>query len=685
MATTEHDVVFSWVSGGTRVFYKFRLKRGVEGGAYKERQIRAEISQQLLTQAENPSYQSRPDSAAMYQTSWTDGARWWRPIIGPGDAASYFQSNHMDTWSEPGKVVPMNLVDDAANTNIHDHCVTGVGAAGAVYAVGSTNTEDATNLDVYVWTPASDAFVRDAGLTSGVDDAADPMAMTYDPNDGYFYVLASDDDLERFNPTTNAQNANWITTGFTAYAGANIFLHNQFLMFYSGDQIYTVTKATPAVTSVFNDGMGPEFLSGASFAGTEPLFRENLLLAISTPEGIFAVKNTRQGGQPQPWVFRVDRDAAGNWIGNPLAPLPLGSVALSIAYHLGSVVIAATPDWGAAVDNDADAAGAGDCEIELYHYTDGQPGALGVMLGRDEMDETPFALLGSSGPLLYVGGHKRLWIWDAIRGGLHTAFSWPTTLTNGPYRSMAWVTDSDGDSAMIWLGRDRIARQKRANVADPDLVTAFGDDETHYTLESNYFDANLPMEDKRLALVEVLFDPSTETEDVPNQEWTIQISVDDAAFTDVITSATTGVDMTTGYAANSGSIGPRGRLFRYKLIYQTKTAVKNALKSILATFTTGRMVKEWELVLDLDEVLNVENEIVSEDQVLTDLQFVLDDTAADIISMLINFDADKDADTAFSSTTYEGIKIMSLEVMKDKPTEGTARIVVREDPLTATL
>src|SRR5690606_31191360 len=166
--------------------------RKTENGGYTRRTIRREIENNLLSQSENPALQSRGDSPALYQTSWAGGSRWWRPLITPQDLTSYFQSSHLDAWSEPGRLVPMNREVSAAATGIHGNCVVGALHHNSVYAIGSTNTTDSTNLDVYMWINGSNAFNRRSDYSSGVDDAAAPLAMAYDPTDGYFYVLASD-------------------------------------------------------------------------------------------------------------------------------------------------------------------------------------------------------------------------------------------------------------------------------------------------------------------------------------------------------------------------------------------------------------------------------------------------------------------------------------------------------------
>lgn len=653
MAKSKFDLTIDSVS--------CRIDRNTEG-SFKERSVRAEITQNLLSQAEGSGLVSRPDQPGMYQTDWSGGAKWWKPIIKGEEQNSYFQSNHMDLWSEPGKAVPTNVVVDAANTVLDDNCVIGVGAAGALYGIGSTVDDTAGQLDVYLWTPASDAFVKQATYNSGVNSSSAPMAMVFDPSDGYFYIIAADDDIERFNPTTAAENANWIVAGFTSYAGANIFLHNGYLMFYSGDQIYTVTKATPAVTSVFNDGMGKEFLSDISYAGTAPLFRENIHLAVATPEGLYYVKNTRQGGQPQAWVFRVDLDAAGNWLGNPIATLPVGSVALSIAYHLGSIVISASPNWRAVVLNDTIEA-----EVILYHITQGSMGALGSVLGgRLVLDETPYALIGADGAQLFIGGHKRLWIYDGIAGGLHTPWAWGTELAHGPYVAMAFVLDSAGVSSMIFIGKDRIARIKTEQNLDPDIVTAFGDDETHYTVESNYFDLGLPMEIKEITKVAVSVDAAATSS---AQEWTVQISTDDVAFADVLTHSAT-----AQYGEGSVAAGVhRGRLFRYRLIYQTKVAVKRAFRALLVTANAGQMVREWDFIIDGSSLKNLEN------KPLRPAAFaeLMRATSAkeEAITAVINYqDNDPSANTGETVT----VKVMFCEIVKDKPDEAKIHLTLRE-------
>lgn len=653
MPGTEFDVIID----GTYA----KVRRDLEG-SYRRRYVRHEIAQNLLSQSEVPALRSRADLGSLYQTSWADGAQWWKPLIGPGNLASYFRSNHMDVWSEPGKVVPMNKLADAANTNIHDNCIIGVGTSGGVYAIGDTNTTNASYKDVYLWTPGSDAFVRETGYHSGIATAEGPVAMVYDPTDGYFYTISDGSDIERFSPGGATQSIDWITTGFTYYAGASIFLQNQNLMLYDGEKLYTVDKSSPAVTSVFNDGMGPDMLNDLGTTGSVFLARKaNFQLAISTPQGIYYVKNTRQGGQPVAWIFRVDKDASGNWIGNPIATLPVGNLALDIIYHLGQVIISSTPDWRTFLDNDSADANT-DAEVQLYFVGEGGMGALGSVIGDRTMDETPFKLLATRGPYLYIGGHKRLWLYDGIRGGLHSVHAWETELTHGPYVAMAEVLDSDSDSATIFLGRDRITRQKMGWTDDPDTVTNFGDDEVHYTIESNYFDFGFPMESKEINRIELLREAGT------TAEWEVWIDADDDGFTSYLADSSG-----NSYQGGSG-LAISGRKFRYKLVYQTKDTSRDAFEALLLTATVGLLVNEWELLLDGSELLNVDNKIQDPEAFLDALHTSMSDETA--IVFRDNFtEQEQELDDTGVLTT--NVKVQDAEIIKNTPGESLIRVVLR--------
>jgi hypothetical protein len=434
-----------------------------------------------------------------------------------------------------------------------------------------------------------------------------------------------------------------------ALYGASILITPFGLVYTAGGAFFLIDKTGPTATNI--GGLNNEVLA---LPGASTLFRTEEM-AVSTPEGIYLARNSFSDGQFQAWVYRLSRDAAGNWILNPLSPLPSGSIALSIAYHLGSVIIAASPEPQTIIDQTEHA------EVILYHYTGGQPGALGSLLGRGNVDETPYGMLGSNGPLLYIGGHKRLWVYDAVRGGIHTAWEWGTANTLGPYKAMAWARDSADEGIAIFAGPDRIAHTKRSLEDDPDTVAAFGDDEAHYTLESNFFDFGLPMETKEITKVAILRE-----DDDGGSEWTVQIAVDDGAFADVH------VDSGTAPYSETITSGLRGRKFRYKLIYQTKDTARKGLEAILITATSGAMITEWDVTLDGSELLNVDNEPQNE-ETFYDAMLTLADTQA-ITTLVDNMQEQEQLTDTGTSTN---VKIQAVEIVKEKPGESAVRVVAR--------
>ncbi len=648
MAGTKYDVIV----GGTKAKIAWDNE-----GAFRKRYVRREVEQNLLSQSQDPLLTSRADQRKFFQSSWSGGATWWKPLLVPELISTYFQSNHMDTWSEPGKVVPMNKVLETTDTNIQDSARLVV-ADTDLYAIGSTKVVDSTYFDVFKWVPASDAWIQETGYTSGINAAF--SSMSFDNNDQFVYVLDTDT-VARFHPsTTKSVNANWIT-GQNFSEGSVVTTHNGFMVVYDGNKLYTIDKGSPALDQIANDGLGPEFLRGmAHSAGAEVAKASEIDLMVGTPEGLYYVKNVYTAGQPTPYVFRVDLNAAGSWIVNPIATLPVGSVALNITYHFGSIIVSTSPDWRGVLKNVAN------YEVVLYHVTQGGMGALGSVLGgRLEVDESPFKLLRAEGPFLYFSGDKRLWVYDAVRGGFHIAFEFPTVPGGGLWSDMAQVENSTGEILHIYTRRDRYALQKISKVADPDTVTNFGDDPTHYTLQSNVFDGNLPMELKELSKVAILHDTHE-----GNQEWIVQISPDDnTTFTTRLTASASGV------FAEAELSGVTGYQFRYKLIYQTKDASRIGLKAVLVTFTTGEMIAEWDMLLDGGELLNVDNKLQDEAAFYTSMSTL---AAIDGVTTLID-NVTRQEQNVSDGATAEKVKVVGVEIVKDKPGESIVRVVLRED------
>lgn len=655
MPGTGYDVIIDGV--------KAKISRSADGGGYEERTVRAEISQQLISQQQDVSIaqRSRPDGASMYQTSWSGGSRWWKPLLSGEEVDSYFYSNNMDLWTEPGKVKPLNAISSLSLNIVTKWFRVG----NSLYGINeSDDSVDSTHLDVALWTPGSNAWVDVSGLHSTVNNSAAPVSATYDVTDAFIYIMTSDGELNRFN-IAGTEAAAWITGQSFNRHGATIFIHQGSVWVWDGDTLRTVDKATPELDEQFDDGLGVEALGS--------LVVNRGRLAVPTPEGIYYAKNVDQNGETFAYIFRIDRDASGAYIGQPVATLPPGSVALDITYHLGSLIVSTSPQPTRVMDNSYTETG----EAVFYYVTPETMGVLGSI--RDpENGKAAWSFMGTDGPRIIIGSEEDLWVYDAVAGGLHHLLSTGSSATHfAP--EFAVVKDSAGAQAYLMkLNSGNHLITKLHHHTNPDTVSAFGDDETYYTLESNYFDAGLPMESKQLNKVEILFDPGTQTMSVDNQEWTVQISADDGSFTDVITSADTGYDTLSGYAVGWADL--TGRRFRYKLIYQTKTAVKLALRAIMATFVTGEMVREWHLTLDGSEFRNVGNEVVRPRVFLDAMRAVIGDE--DVVPFINNFeDINQDVQT---DATPVYVKVQQASIVKSEPGESIIQVVLREDPYHST-
>lgn len=660
MTQTDFDVVI----GST----KAKILKTEEGG-YNRRTIRREIQTgNLLSQSGTPTFTSRSDQPGFFQKSWAGGSKWWKPLMVQDNLDSYFQANHMDTWSEGGKLRPGNQVTEVLH-DLHDNSVIGTHQNGDVYGIGETSNVNASFLDVYKWTPASNAWVQETGYHSGVPAADDPTSMIFDSTDGFFYVhnTTSGGEITRFDPTGATQDAAWLT-GVGGATGTRILIHREGLIMYRANNtdatLSLIDKTGPSFTNIFNDGMGVDFVGNLSPTTLAKVISINN--AMTTPEGIYYVINTLTGGQVQPFIFRVDRDEAGAWIGFPIATLPKGTVALNIGFHLGQIIISATPDVAEIQQNDT-------VDMEIIYYFVGQDGmgTLGSVLGgrTPVMDDTPHAILGSSGPLLYIGGHNRLYIYDGIRGGIHTAWEWPTELSFGPYRAMAWSTDSDGDSILLFAGVTRSVFTKLDKVDDPNTVvslsTSFNSAEIeageHYQVISNFFDCGLPMEDKELAEVKI----NHELLVTANQHWVVLINPDDSGVWTMI--------LDSSEAVSFANI--TGRIFQYALVYETTNTERVALTALQFVFATGDQVTEWDLILDGTAFLNLENE-PQDEQVFYDAMVALTDSEG-ITTLVDNMqEQGQESDTISDAVN---VKVMAVEIMKRKAGESDAvRVVLRE-------
>jgi hypothetical protein len=291
-------------------------------------------------------------------------------------------------------------------------------------------------------------------------------------------------------------------------------------------------------------------------------------------------------------------------------------------------------------------------------------GARGSLRGnRAHIDEAPFRLWAADGNILYLSGTKRLWAYDAVRGGLHTVMTWPTSNDRNRHAGgMVASHNSADEPIMVFLNQDDVYFTKSPKTLDLDTVTNFGDDEAHYILTSNFFDGNLPMEIKELSKVAIQRDPGN-----ANTEWTVQVSVDEGAWADVLVHSATG--QVYASAELSGTSGYR---FQYRVIYQTKTQRRDALRALMITMNTGEKVTEWRLMVDGTEMLNIDNEIVDPEAFLTSLEASMSSNAQ--VDFVDNYKGRQEVDSA----TSEKVKLMGIIVNKEDPDEAMIQVVLRE-------
>ena len=490
--------------------FKFHLARGTEdvyGPSYDQSFVRQQLqSQRSLSGA--PTMQSRSDIAFMYQTDWAGGQEWWLPLVTGDMPDSYHHAKGVDFWSRPGsaqptpqpvKITPGITLNDG--TKLCD-------ANGTVFMVADTTLVNGSAYDVIKWDPATDDVVT---TVFHATVTADPFGMVFNKGDGYVYTVGSLY-FGRFDPDAGSSEGSILNLWATGKEGTSLLVHNDLTFVYNGDELRYISDpgGTPAWVEVFDDGMGYDWLADKLSNSTGIINRRNVNLAISTPEGIFYVKNIDDGGLPTPWVYRVEKAQDGTWVGYPITVLPRGTVALDVNIHLGSLIISTVHNYEALVDNNA----AVNIPVTYYHVSGGNIGTLGSPLGYNDtygLYDTPVSILGSWGSELYIGGKYSLWVYDAVRGGIHQLgyFTNPTAGTTVDDMPGGWALTTDSNDEPIHL-----------IVVDGQLWTLASTPTTGLSsgfFESNWFDMGIPFEDKTIYKMELYTDEMQD--DVVWQLW----------------------------------------------------------------------------------------------------------------------------------------------------------------------
>ena len=259
--------------------------------------------------------------------------------------------------------------------------------------------------------------------------------------------------------------------------------------------------------------------------------------------------------------------------------------------------MATTQDWQLALQNDSSKTEKP--RIDFYHYTPrGGLNAIGSP-DREAPTEYPVAFLGAMGHHLLIGSESRVWVYDGRVGGIHPWLDL-TDASSGVFKGAVPVLDSSGNQQLL-IKEDATASVMNMITADPTTVTDFGDDLTTYVVTSNYFNFNRPFEKKTI----LSFDVQTEKM-TASQRFTIYLQIDDGDW------------LRVGYHEGAKSFtsvdvsehNHVGRRFRYKVVYETKTAASYGFMGIEFQAAAGEMVPLWQMVLSGRGIRNVDNEVV---------------------------------------------------------------------------
>ncbi len=465
----------------------------------------------------------------------------------------------------------------------------------------------------------------------------------------------------------------------------NLLVHNGRLLFYGGDELREISDptGTPSIANIYDDGMGFDLLQSMDVdsVNDDELIRPVAVrLAVSTSEGVYYVKNVgTNSGLPQPWVFRVERNAAGTDIGTPVATLPEGLVVTSIAWHGSSLVMAATTEYKKLLLNNV---ANGDIPYQFWHLTGGSIGALGAPLGdqgsspgvQPSVDDTVCALLGSRQNLLFIGGRKGIWVYDSIRGGIHPYIeSHDNPADAGVFHSMGYYVDTNNDTRYVFMGATEAgsAITLTKNVDRTGTTVEAGSGEV-YELESNIFDFRYPLEKKRLVRFFIDIDGQGD-----EGEWKLYLSVDDAAWNLAYTLEATDASPKSGpqwidlTALSEDTENLEGVRFQYKLAYNETgegTARATQVRAIGFEAVTGIMSPAWQFSVDLGQT-EIENEVLDPVTTYTALR----NLAKEFTDMEMNVYMGEDNSQLY---TNEKVIIESVDLMTADANNWTAKVTV---------
>lgn len=570
---------------------KFRLMREADGGGY-QRTFRRNTPENPRRFPDDRKMADRPDRLHLVQDSWQGGRLWASPTLGPETADAYLDASGISGAYAPG-----------ALTQIYHLLDVSVERPESSFALWSEGVpyEDLTQF-IPMWMDADDLMRHDEGM-SGQQLSVSTERVDFGPTgrdtmdlfalDDTIYRVDDEGEVSTWDGTTE-QSAQWdvgvVLPGTAMVTG----LGRTLPMVWTGDKLVGLVS-TNTVETITDDGMGPGLI--VDYIG----YRKNYArAAVSTAEGIYYYKNVSGAYGVTCWVFRVERDGAGNIISTPEATLPVGYAGTSMGWHLGAPIIVAAP-----VNRSGEKLASE--RTVIFTITNG---SLSV-IGSSDQDDGIYSFLHADGDIAFFGGAGGLFVYDGVAGGIHPVSREITNVTNMAPAVIYASEDVFGYVVQCTEGLALVSGQPYGYAQQGGRPTQ--DDPW---LESLWFDFGYPNERKTITKV------YTWKEQYHGDSLTYSNDVDIYLRSDAATAWTKIADhdselATERYEETVLGTPVTGRRFQYKIEWPTADAIttdgrapsRNSVQQIGFEAEAGEFTEIFRLLIDGSELINVENEV----------------------------------------------------------------------------
>ncbi len=585
---------------GTLNGLQFILGKGADGGSpYRKRSVRSNVPFQE-SQETRGQFNTRTDLRSVFQTDWSGGAFWYKPLLSSQSLTSYFTSAGLDPNVEPGNLVPTPHVAQVSSSSAmyaRMHHPIMLSFDKIYYAEVDSNPQGLVKWDG----SAFSTLTNDFGVTGRT-----VQGMCYDRTLATIFALFDNGQVCYVTP--DSAGGTVIDIG-DAGEGSNIFVHFGRLMVWNGDTLQEITDplGSPAATTLIDDAMGPDMLGNMASAASDPVIAyESTRLSVPSSEGVYMVKNVNQEGMIQADISRMDRNQEGTDIRVPIASLPQGVACVDIMYHLGSVLFACVTDSARLFANDISLYGRPAVVFYQFNPENGLS-TIGMIDGGENPSELPTKFLAAEQGNVFIGSTAKVWVYDVVRGGVHPVVT--SGFTAGELvDSMVWSTNASGQPVWQFTQYGQTLLYQRPTEDEIDST------QTPY-LESNYFDFNIPAEKKTITHITLMTDGID-----AGDSYTVTVEVDDAG------SWSTGATFTSTSAKTQRvalATPLTGHRFRYKIQYATTGSPRTTpprVKGLVLYAFQGELVRQWTLNISAAEAMNIGNARQNPDTVITALE-----------------------------------------------------------------